>query len=138
VLALKAEVDELKEERDEILDNIDRIEDTLDDDSKALECLKKRSAGESCSWSDGIGNALAVKQKFLDIKNRIADFTDNTVRLLTSLLFKTILIPILFLWGLAKAVGIPWSRISVYMEPRPEKKTIGNQDKDMQTTKAAP
>ena len=85
-----------------------------------------------------MGNALAVKQKFSEIKNRMSDFTDATISLLVSLLFKTIVIPILFLWALAKVVGIPWSRISVYTQPSPDKKTGRNQDKGMQATEAGP
>ena len=72
----------------------------------SLECLKQQSRGESCSITDSIANALDVKQRIDALGDQVGEFASNLINLLMSLILKSILLPVLFLYALLRSVRL--------------------------------
>lgn len=99
------------EELEQIEANIEKHQDTLKQQQAELDCLNKRSIGETCTFWDHIPDAPDINEiraKIDDLENQLTEFTENAWLLLTSLLLKSVLIPILFLYGLIKFTRYIW------------------------------
>jgi len=55
-----------------------------------------------------IPNVAEMKDKISEIENKVSDFADNAITLLTSILLKSILIPLLFFYALIKFTSYLW------------------------------
>ena len=66
-----------------------------------LECLQKKASGETCSFWEKIKKASKIdfRGKLNQLEEGMDTFAKNTINLLTSLVFKTILLPIGFLFA---------------------------------------
>ena len=97
------------EAKDGVIDaKIDKLED-------ALECLQKRSRGESCGLFDSVSRAVSptqLRDKIAELETGMNDFAETTIDLLVSLLLKSIAIPIIFFYLLLRLVRMSWSRFS--------------------------
>ena len=72
-----------------------------------LECLNKRSRGESCSLFESASRAvqaLNVRKQIDDLVMQLDDFASNLIALLMSLMLKSVILPLLFLYILLKSV----------------------------------
>jgi hypothetical protein len=72
-----------------------------------LECLEQRASGESCSLADSMSSALAavdVKRRIEALGERVDEFASNLINLLMSLVLKSILLPIVFIYVLLNFV----------------------------------
>ena len=79
-----------------------------------ITCLQKRQRGKDCSVWDKIPstpNPAALQKKLGDINANLSEFADNCINLLMSLILKTIIIPLLFIYALLKIIRLNWGRI---------------------------
>ncbi|WP_157976713.1 hypothetical protein [Parahaliea mediterranea] len=87
------------------------------------DCLQKRERGERCSLLDLVPELPDVNQlrSQLDaLEGRISDFTNNLVMLLTSMILKAVLIPLLFLYTLVQVTRRLWQHtIDTQRRPAP-------------------
>lgn len=108
---------ELQEKKDQIskLENsieanqhlIEAINETLEALDDRLECLEQQAGGESCGIADSMSRAMAaldVKKRIEALSERVDEFATNLINLLMSLVLKSILLPILFLYLLLHSV----------------------------------
>jgi hypothetical protein len=66
-----------------------------------LACLEQRAKGESCSLADSMSSAIAavdVKRRIEALGSRVDDFASSLINLLMSLVLKSIVLPVLFLY----------------------------------------
>lgn len=78
-----------------------------------LECLKLKANGESCSIADSMTSALSaldVKIQIESLSEQVGDFASNLINLLMSLMLKSIVLPILFLYALLRSAGLLFRR----------------------------
>ncbi len=108
------EVDALKaKEREQanIEDRLTVLQQRLEDAQAELECLRLRAQGKACTLWDHIPEApdiAALRGKIDGLEAQLTAFTQNAWLLVASLLLKSILIPLLFLYGLVKLTGAIW------------------------------
>ncbi len=72
-----------------------------------LDCLNQRARGESCSLADSMSSALAavdVKRRIEALGEQVDEFAANLINLLMSLVLKSLLLPLLFLYVLLNFV----------------------------------
>ncbi len=80
-----------------------------------LDCLQRRSRGDACNLADTMSRALAamdVRDRIEALGKQVDAFSTNLINLLMSLLLKSVLLPILFLYILLRSVGsiLQWGR----------------------------
>lgn len=86
----------------------------IEDNQETLECLTKKSQGKNCGLFDRFSNAPDIKSlqaKLSSLDNRVGDFAENTINLLTSFLFKSLAIPLLFFYILLKIANLNWGKL---------------------------
>ena len=81
-----------------------------------LDCLERRAAGESCSLAEGalgLVRAADLRPQLVAVSQRVDEFSGDLIQLLTSLLFKSVLLPLAGLWlalrisaALARKLGL--------------------------------
>ena len=79
-----------------------------------LSCLKQQSRGESCSMADTVSKALMaanVKERIEALEDNVDELASNLINLLMSLILKSILLPILFLYGLLRSIRLIFGTI---------------------------
>ena len=79
-----------------------------------LECLKRRAMGETCTLADSMMRALAgvdVRNRIEALGEQVDAFTANLINLLMSLVLKSILLPILFLYLLLRLARSVWTSV---------------------------
>ena len=77
-----------------------------------LDCLERRARGESCTLADSMVRALAgvdVRNRIEALGEQVDAFTANLINLLMSLVLKSILLPILFLYLLLRLARTVWA-----------------------------
>lgn len=87
------------------------IQQQIETGEESMECINKRMRGENCSIWDSLPSApnlVAVKARLESLEDQVTDFTTNAWMLLMSLLIKSVLIPLIFLYGLVKITGLVW------------------------------
>lgn len=72
------------------------VTENIEDLLEHQRCLYKQQRGESCSWLPI--TQKAVEEQWEKLKARISDFATTVIALLMSMLLKTVLIPLAFLW----------------------------------------
>ncbi|MEH6581238.1 MAG: hypothetical protein V7754_04825 [Halioglobus sp.] len=112
VMAAAQAQKELDNRIDVMEDSISAKENQIKTVRESTECLKKRSTGESCGLFDSVKSTLSLEENLKKLDHKVSGFVDSTVNLLVSLLFKTILIPIGFLYLLFRGIGVSWSRMT--------------------------
>jgi len=112
VLEQSDRVDAVEEEIEHIETLIAPLDERIADLNESVECLDRRSMGKGCGIFDSVTSTFSLEKNIGKLEEGMADFVDSTVDLLMSLLFKTVLIPLGFLYCVLKALAIPWSRIS--------------------------
>jgi signal transduction histidine kinase len=73
-----------------------------------LKCLKLKAIGESCSIADSMASALSamdVKKQIESLGVQVSDFASNIINLLMSLILKSIVLPLIFLYVLLHSAG---------------------------------
>lgn len=78
-----------------------------------LACLKQRASGNSCSLADSMSSALAavdVKRRIEALGDKVDEFASNLINLLMSLILKSILLPLLFIYLLLHFVKSSFTR----------------------------
>lgn len=79
---------------------------------ESIDCAQKTEKGESCSWLDWMSKAsqtLNIQTKIAALNDQIADFIESTVLLLTLILLKSILLPLLFWWMVYRVFKVIWN-----------------------------
>jgi hypothetical protein len=81
-----------------------------------IDCMDRRAAGESCSLAEGaldLMRAADLKPQLEALSQRVDDFSADLIQLLTSLLFKSVLLPLASLWlamrlstAIARRIGL--------------------------------
>ena len=107
-------LDRLESEQDTIRESITATAEAIDVQLEEMACLDNRSRGEKCHFWEILPNAPNVKPlqfKLDKIEGRVSEFAENTINLLVSLLLKTVVIPLLFIYLLLKIIRINWARI---------------------------
>ncbi|TXS90801.1 hypothetical protein FV139_17660 [Parahaliea maris] len=98
-------------EKTNIEEVIDEFEDALKQQRDKLICINKRSQGKACSFLDHIPkppSTSSIQNKLEGLDNKLDDFTKNAWLLLTSVLLKSVAIPLLFFYALLKCTGLIW------------------------------
>jgi hypothetical protein len=101
VVDARAEIDRLEELAAAQALALDRLEaegESLRDD---IDCLDRRAAGESCSLAEGamgLVRAADLRPQLAELSGRVDAFSSDLIQLLTSLLFKSVLLPLASLW----------------------------------------
>jgi len=79
---------------------------------ESIDCAEKAEKGESCSWLDWMSKAsqtLNIQTKIAALNDQIAHFIESTVLLLTLILLKSILLPLLFWWLVYRVFKVIWN-----------------------------
>ncbi len=79
-----------------------------------LECLERRARGDTCTLADSMVRALAgvdVRNRIEALGDQVDAFTANLINLLMSLVLKSILLPILFLYLLLRLARTVWATV---------------------------
>ena len=79
-----------------------------------LDCLRQQSRGGSCSLAERMSSALAavdLKQRIDALGDQVSEFASNLINLLMSLLLKSILLPLLFLYALLRSTRLLFGSI---------------------------
>ena len=66
-----------------------------------LECLQRRSEGRECSFAEGAAQFVRkadIRPQLVAISERVEAFAGALIRLLTSMLFRSVLLPVATLW----------------------------------------
>lgn len=77
-------------------------------------CLRKRTRGEPCTLWDSLPDApdkAALSRKLGEINENLSDFAENSINLLVSLLLKTIVIPLVFIYLLLMLMRRQWAKL---------------------------
>lgn len=77
----------------------------------ALDCEKRRAAGEACSVGEWLGNKTgtsALRAKISSIQQSAEDKIDSVIALLTLMVLKTIILPLLFWWLIVRTIKALW------------------------------
>jgi Skp family chaperone for outer membrane proteins len=110
----KDALDKLEASRAALARNLADKERAIADMQARMDCLAKHSRGEDCSFWDSLPeapDAAALRAKLNAINAGLSDFAENCINLLMSLLLKTVVIPLLFIFLLLKIVQVNWARI---------------------------
>ena len=86
----------------------------IEERNDALECLTKKAQGENCGFFDRFSNApniKALQDKMSTLDDSVGVFASNIIDLLTSILLKSIAIPLLFFYVLLKLARINWPKL---------------------------
>ncbi|TDG11659.1 hypothetical protein E2F43_18280 [Seongchinamella unica] len=107
------EIEELKIEIQKLEEDIEGGELTLsglreigEALREKLDCLGKRSAGETCSFFERFGKAAQsfnIRKQLDKIADRVDAFSSNLISLLMALILKSVIFPLLFLYILVRA-----------------------------------
>jgi hypothetical protein len=109
-----AALEKLEIERTTLATELQAIDEQTEKTQDKITCLHMRRRGEDCSLWDKLPEApspLALQKKLGDINANLTDFADNCINLLMSLLLKTIIIPLIFMYTLLKVMRLNWSKI---------------------------
>lgn len=105
-----------KARRGEIDRELERIEQQIADGREALECIDLRLAGESCdSWLNklfGASKAMAEIMDIKEIRDKFDEIMTDIAKLLTFIIVKNLLMPIVFLM-IAVKCSVPIIKYSV-------------------------
>tara|TARA_R110002124_G_scaffold657_3_gene3081 strand:- start:10451 stop:11593 length:1143 start_codon:yes stop_codon:yes gene_type:complete len=105
---------QLEFEQESTAASLTAIEDELQKSEDKMACLKKQQRGENCNFWDSLPDApnpAVLKQKLNDINASLSSFADNCINLLVSLLLKTVVIPLLFMYLLLRIMRMSWTRV---------------------------
>lgn len=86
---------------------------TADELLEKLDCLKASQRGEPCGFWDRLPtgpSGAELREKLEEINAQLGDFTENAINLLVSLLLKTVVIPLVFLYLLLQVLRASWAR----------------------------
>lgn len=105
---------QLVSERDDRKRQAARIESSIEELRKEQDCLEQRSRGESCGILDRIPTLPdrgAIAAKLDQINGNLSDFAENSINLLVSLLLKTVVIPLAFIYLLLWLTRQQWGKL---------------------------
>jgi phage shock protein A len=108
----KQQVIRLEAEMESTMLTLESIDQSLEKQRENLACMRKREAGEACSFLQHITSKLSPTEIGIQInalQDRVADFAENTIALLMSALLKSVVIPLLFFYILIKIAGLFWA-----------------------------
>lgn len=97
----KARVKALESRREVAEDALRATRDTIHEHEKFLDCLKSKAEGKTCGFLDMFQSRLSPASFIVQLRNineGMSEFADNAITLLISLLVKTLLFPIAFLF----------------------------------------
>ena len=106
---------QLKEGVEEAETRYEAASETKEKKKKELECLAIREQGGYCGLLDRLPKApdrQALNDKVKELNEGLGDFAENAINLLTSILLKSLAIPLLFFFLLLKLVRVNWGRSS--------------------------
>lgn len=92
---------------------LEYVDQSLEKQREKLSCMRKREAGDACSFMEHLTAKLSPTQIALRInslEDRVSAFAENTIALLMSALLKSVVIPLLFFYVLIKLAGLSWTR----------------------------
>ncbi|KJS04591.1 MAG: hypothetical protein VR73_14315 [Gammaproteobacteria bacterium BRH_c0] len=111
VLRATAAINSLETE----IDNLERrhkdVRQQQDTAREALDCEKRRAAGEACSVTEWLGNktgTAAIRDRINRIEQSAEAKIDSVISLLTLMVLKTILLPLLFWWLIVRILKLLW------------------------------
>lgn len=110
----KAALDALQAQASDVSAALALNQETAAELLEKLECLKASRQGEPCSFWDRLPtgpSAAELRQKLDEINAQLGDFTENAINLLVSLLLKTVVIPLFFLYLLLQVLRANWGRL---------------------------
>lgn len=104
----------LQARRAEVGDSASATQRAIDELRERKDCLEKRAQGENCSIWEAIPKAPdkeALSRRFTEINENLSDFAENSINLLVSLLLKTIVIPLVFIYLLLMLMRKQWANV---------------------------
>lgn len=110
----KAKLKELEQKRSTLFKALENLREAIDDASEEITCIETRARGQNCKFWDRIPDAPdagELRAKLEGVNADISDFAENTIDLLVSLLLKTVVIPLLFIYLLLRVLRVNWERI---------------------------
>lgn len=101
VLDARAEIARLEQLEAVQARALERLEAEARQLREDMECLDRRAAGDSCSLAEealGLVRAADLRPQLAELSKRVDAFSADLIQLLTSLLFKSVLLPLASLW----------------------------------------
>ena len=114
VISAKAALRELEARRAALQASAAAEQATIDALLESRGCLQKRTRGEPCNLWDSLPDApdkAALSRKLGEINENLSDFAENSINLLVSLLLKTIVIPLVFIYLLLMLLRRQWAKL---------------------------
>ncbi|TXS89345.1 hypothetical protein FVW59_17660 [Parahaliea aestuarii] len=113
VKAIRAELAALRDSADRLQAGLATKREQRDIAGRQAECLQKRERGERCSLLDLVPEMPDVEQlrnQLEALESKVTDFAGNIILLLTSVILKSVLIPLLFLYTLVQVARRLWRK----------------------------
>ena len=104
-------LDTLKEGLGEIEQRDHEISAKISDEKSKLVCEQKRARGESCSMTEkweNIKQKLSIKSLISKLESTSKEWFDSVLTLLTLIILKSILLPLLFWYAMLKGIKQLW------------------------------
>jgi len=102
----------LKLERKRLLEMKDQFEEDVDEQQERLECAIRHQRGESCNMWEVVkkfGSPFqSIKDKMEVLRNSAENWFSSIVELLSLMILKTMVLPLIFFYGTIKAVKFLW------------------------------
>jgi hypothetical protein len=114
VAVARQELKQLKQREDLEEDAISEHDAAIAKQRKEIACLRKRLDGEACSIFESLADKIAVRDivaKIYGMDDSIAAFSNDAINLLMSILLKSVVIPLLFLYLVLKFLQLNWRRL---------------------------
>jgi len=95
--------------------NLESLTESRENIARKLECVQKNMKGEECilpeaedsfSWNP----VDSLQEKIAELKEASGKWFESVITLLALMLLKTIILPLLFLYGVVKAVRLVWKK----------------------------
>jgi hypothetical protein len=112
-LVLKSRALEQLESRQRQLEvELEAIDGEIETINEVLECSSLRAQGQSCGMWDWFEN-IRPYEKYKETLSSIADsmdvYVENIVDLIVGLLLKSVILPLLFFYGVYRGASLLWS-----------------------------
>lgn len=110
----KGELDKLEAQAAAAARSLATTVNEMEDLQEQMDCLERHRRGENCGFWDsfpGAPDTAALRNKLNAVNADLTDFAENCIDLLMSLLLKTVVIPLLFMFLLLKIVQRNWARV---------------------------
>ena len=112
LIARNQALEQLESRQRQIENELETIDGEIEAIDEVLECISLRAQGQSCSVWDWFEN-IRPYEKYKETLSSIADsmdvYVENIVDLIVGLLLKSVILPLLFFYGIYRGARLLWS-----------------------------